>query len=463
MGQFLFDPQPQACLAQLAVSCDHCRHIDVAQQITGGENAVFVYTAPALLQHGKAHALRRDILFPGKHQLDLLSDLQNRFGGPQGQRFRLVHILDNQQQLTPDAAAVGASGIDHSPSGAEQRHGTLLIHRGDMILAGGPFHGGLRLLRLNHGRQRQGLGLLHIHVQLVRRRFAIDQDGNARDPGQDRHRPSGRISGAREGYGRNLRFLCHALGCQQTLRRNGCRFLSTRFQAPAGENRLLPRHSDRRQLEGLAAGNRDGAFRADLQVGGNLHKLAAADAGISICADQAEAAGVDTQQCVPLDFCRLSLSRNGFNGPADCRTSAGPVRQPFRDPHQSGQGNILLYGCRHVREIEEIGIFAAAEGVPANALQIPWQLRHQTGTTVKGIISDSGDRLWNLNFTQILTSREQSLGNMVDFRRYRNSFQGFTGLKCRTANAAQFIRQLHLFQRPAMGKGGASNGGKLFR
>ena len=172
---------------------------------------------------------------------------------------------------------------------------------------------------------------------------------------------------------------------------------------------------------------------------------------------------MDTQQCVPLDFCRLSLSRNGFNGPADCRTSAGPVRQPFRDFHQSGQGNILLYGCRHVREIEEIGIFAAAEGVPANALQIPWQLRHQTGTTVKGIISDSGDRLRNLNLTQIFTSGKQGLGNMVDFHRYRNSFQGFTGLKCRTANAVQFIRQLHLFQRPAMGKGGASNGGKLFR
>ena len=172
---------------------------------------------------------------------------------------------------------------------------------------------------------------------------------------------------------------------------------------------------------------------------------------------------MDTQQCVPFDFCRLSLSRNGFNGPADCRTSAGPVRQPFRDPHQSGQGKILLYGCRHGREIEEIGIFAAAEGVPANAVQIPWQLCRQPGTAVKGIISDSGYRLWNLNFTQILTSREQCLGNIIYFHRNRNSFQGFTGLKCRTANAVQFIRQLHLFQRPAMGKGGASNGGKLFR
>ena len=114
-------------------------------------------------------------------------------------------------------------------------------------------------------------------------------------------------------------------------------------------------------------------------------------------------------------------------------------------------------------EIEDVEISAAAEGVPANALQIPWQLRHQTGTTVKGIISDSGDRLRNLNLTQIFTSRKQGLGNVVDFHRYRNSFQGFTGLKCRTANAVQFIRQLYLFQRPAMGKGSASNGGKLFR
>ena len=332
-----------------------------------------------------------------------------------------------------------------------------------MVLAGGPFHGGLRLLRLNHRGQGQGLGLLHIHVQLVRCRFAIDQDRNACDPGQDRHRPSGRISGARDGYGPDLRFLRHALGCQQTVRRNGCGFLSPRFQAPAGENRLLPRHSNRRQLEGLTAGNRDGAFRADLQVGGNLHNLAAADAGVGICADQAEAAGVDTQQCVPLDFCRLPLSRDGFNGPADCRTSAGPARQPFRDQCQSGQGNILLYGCRYMGEIEEIEISAAAEGVPANALQIPWQLCRQAGATVKGITTDSGYRLRNLNLTQILTSGKQSLGNLVDFRRYRNSFQGLTGLKCRTANAVQFLRQLHLFQRPAVGKGGASNGGKFFR
>ena len=463
MGHLLFDPQPQACLAQLAVSRDHCRHIHIAQQITGSENAVFVYTAPAVLQHGKAHALCRNILFPGKHQLDLLSGLQNRFGGPQSQRFRLVHILDIQQQLSPDAAAIGAPGIDHSPSGAEQRHGTLLIHRGDMVLAGGPFHSGPRLLRLNHRGQGQGLGLLHVHVQLVRGRFAIDQDGNARDPGQDRHRPSGRISGARDGYGPDLRFPRHALGCQQTLRRNGCRFLSSPFQAPAGENRLLPRHSDSGQQEGLTAGNRDGTFRADLLVGDNLHKLAAADAGVGICADQAEATGVNTQQCVPLDFCRLSLARDGFDGPADCRPSAGPVRQSFRDQCQSGQGKILLYGCRHMGKIEEIEISAAAEGVPADALQIPWQLCHQTGATVKGITTDSGDRLRNLNLTQIFTPGKQGLGNLVDFHRYRNSFQGFTGLKCRTANAIQFIRQLHLFQRPAMGKGGTSNGGKLFR